>query len=329
MRPIVSLLVSLALPGLTFAAEAPLTTKQRCLLESAERAPDDTRAAELRLGCGLADPDSRQRNEDALRNRLALEESTQFNPFVMTPHRRNYLLPATHWSNPQWNDPDRQDAPIDHLEAKFQVSLKLPLKTGLWRDSTLYGALTMQSWWQVYNQELSSPFRETNYSPELFMATPASGRFAGLDLELVSWGYQHQSNGQDVPVSRSWDRLFVNFIFKWEDYYLSLRPWWRLPEDDKRYPGDRKGDDNPDIEHYMGHFELTVARPFGNHVAELMWRNNLRSDNRGAGQLDYSFPISSRIKGLLQVFSGYGESLINYNDYETRVGVGILFTDTL
>jgi phospholipase A1 len=79
----------------------------------------------------------------------------------------------------------------------------------------------------------------------------------------------------------------------------------------------------------MGNFELEVAYPFRNHVLELMVRNNLRSDNKGAGRINYSFPLSKRFKGLVQVFSGYGDSLINYDDYENRFSFGILLTDSL
>ena len=87
--------------------------------------------------------------------------------------------------------------------------------------------------------------------------------------------------------------------------------------------------DNPDIEKYMGNFELEVARPFGNHVIELMLRNNLRSENKGAARINYSFPLSKRFKGLVQGFSGYGDSLINYDNYENRYSFGILLTDSL
>lgn len=309
----------------------PATTDaDTCLANAVRQAPDDTTAEALRAWCRQPSLSQRQRNEDALRARLSLEEFTQFNPFVLTPHRRNYILPVTHWSNPQWNDPEREavNAPLDHMEAKLQLSLKLPIKDDLWADSTLYGAFTMESFWQVYNHRLSRPFRETNYSPEVFIATPLTGKIGPASLELLAYGYEHESNGQDVPTSRSWDRLFVNLIFKTGDYYWSLRPWWRIPEEKKDTPLDRTGDDNPDIERYMGHFELALARPFGNHVAEVMLRNNLRTDNRGAGQIEYSFPINSRVKGMLQVFTGYGDSLINYNDYQTRVGLGILLTDT-
>ena len=309
----------------------PADTREadRCLLEALRKAPEDTTAEALRAWCAQPEPSDRARNEDALRARFVLEEFTQYNPFVITPHRRNYILPVTHWSNPRWRDPARADEPIDHMEAKLQLSIKLPLMDDFWNGSTLYGAFTAVSFWQVYNNPLSRPFRESNYSPELFVATPLRQTLGPVALEMIAWGYEHESNGQDLPTSRSWDRLFVDLIFRTDNYYWSFRPWYRLPEDEKEDPLDRSGDDNPDIEHYMGHFELTLARPFGNHVLEVMMRNNLRSDNKGAGQIEYSFPINARLKGMLQVFSGYGDSLINYDDYETRVGIGLLLTDTL
>lgn len=303
---------------------------QACLARALRDAPPDMTASELRTWCENAGTDTRQRSVDALRARLALEESSQFNPFVMTPHRRNYIMPVSYWSNPEWNDPDKDDDNLDSLEVKFQLSIKMPLATEVFNFYNIYFAYTQTSFFQAYNEEQSRPFRETNYAPELFVTRAVDWQLGPLDSELLAFGYIHQSNGRDVPTSRSWDRLFASYIARSGEFYMGLRAWYRLPESSKDTPESPRGDDNPDIEKYMGNFDFTIARPFGNQVAEVMLRNNLRrGENRGAVQLNYTFPLTSRFKGIFQVFSGYGDSLINYDDYQNRVSLGILLTDTL
>lgn len=337
----------ITLPGMTLSARAELAPAptedveeeeapqlsdedERCLARAMRNADDNTPVSELRTWCDLDAPDNRQRSIDALRARLSLEESSQFNPFVMTPHRRNYIMPVSYWSNPEWNDPDKDDDNLDSLEVKFQLSIKMPLMTGIFEYYNLYFAYTQTSFFQAYNTEQSRPFRETNYMPELFITRAVDWQFGPIDSELLAFGFVHQSNGQDVPTSRGWDRLFLDYVARAGQYYMGVRTWYRLPENGVSSDTRPRGDDNPDIEKYMGNFELTVARPFGNQVAEIMVRNNLRtSGNKGAVQVDYTFPLTRRFKGIFQVFSGYGDSLINYDDYQNRVSLGILLTDTL
>ena len=135
--------------------------------------------------------------------------------------------------------------------------------------------------------------------------------------------------GANWEVKKAHHPHCLKYSFRSGSYYSSLKPGWRIPEKEKKSPLERNGDDNPDIEDYLGHFELSVARPFSNHVAEILLRNNFKGDNKGAVQLDYTFPLSNRFKGIFQAFTGYGDSLINYNDYENRFSIGILLTDTL
>lgn len=302
-----------------------------CLYQALATAPADTPVRAIRDWC--RDSDAREPElsaRQALRARLALEEKSRFNPFVLTPHKRNYLMPFSYWDNRSWRSPSRSDASLQPNELKFQVSLKTPLWDNLPGASTLYAAFTMTSFWQAYNRDISRPFRETNYAPEVFVSRPFDLRLGPIDSELISLGFIHESNGRSVPESRGWNRIYTDYVFRTGSWYVSIRPWYRIPESPKDNPGDARGDDNPDIERYMGHFDLTLSRPFRNHVLDLKLRNNLRrSDNNGSARLDYSFPLNERFKGFVQVFTGYGDSLIQYDDYVNRVSVGILLTDML
>ena len=51
--------------------------------------------------------------------------------------------------------------------------------------------------------------------------------------------------------------------------------------------------------------------------------------NRSGTEYDRSFPLNKRLKGLVQYYNGYGESLIDYNVRTRRLGVGVLVADWL
>ena len=139
----------------------------------------------------------------------------------------------------------------------------------------------------------------------------------------------HQSNGRGGTLSRSWNRLYADFEFEKDNLVVGLKPWWRIPEDDKDDPLDASGDDNPDIDDYLGYFEFTTVYRYQDHEFGLLLRNNLRDDNRGAVQLDWTFPLWRGIRGYAQYFNGYGETLIDYDARIERFGIGILLTDLL
>ncbi len=264
-----------------------------------------------------------------LQKRLINEWENRDNPNVVTPHERNYLFPFSYANDPN-NGPvggDLQREGLNHVEAKFQVSFKVPLFDSFFKKDLLFFAFTLQSHWQAYNTEISSPFRETNYKPEIFYGVLSDYKLAGWINRLNTFGIEHQSNGRELPASRSWNRLYLTSIWEKGNWLMIFKPWYRLPESRKQSPDDADGDDNPDIEKFLGHFEYSVAYKDGEHTYGLMFRNNLRSSNKGALQLDWVFPMGSRFKGYAQYFRGYGESLIDYDYSIQRLGVGVLLTD--
>lgn len=224
-------------------------------------------------------------------------------------HRPMYIFPLT-WS---------PDFDSESSEVLFQISFKLRLL-----NRNLFFGYSQKSFWQLYNGNDSRPFRETNYNPEVFYRwTPQWQRAPGLGLDV---GFDHESNGKELPDSRSWNRLVGAAYYESTRQLVHLRLWYRIPEDDNRAADDPKRDDNPDIYKYFGYGELRLQRKlFGDakHVAALMLRGN-PATGKGAVQLNYSAPFSDYVFWNLYVWSGYGESLIDYDRSITRVGLGFM-----
>ena len=306
---------------------ASASTYDECLLEKLQQADDSTTVAELRQQCTVNDfIDS----DSILSERLEKEKENWDNRFSITPHRPNYVLPVSYNNNPNtapYNQASLKDDP-SNTEIKFQLSLKAPLMSGMFnRDGSLWVAYTNVSWWQAYNSN-SAPFRETNHEPEVFYLQPVGREIMGFDLEVAALGLSHQSNGRGGNLSRSWNRLYAMMVFTKDNLAIGIKPWWRIPESEKK-EGSAKGDDNPDISHYMGYGELFFDYKLDRHNIGIMLRNNLRSDNKGAVQLNWSFPINNRFSGYIQYFNGYGESLIDYNASSNRLSIGVTLTDWL
>jgi phospholipase A1 len=246
--------------------------------------------------------------------------------FTVRPYRPVYLLPGTWTSHinvrPSSPSPDHsvtEDQPLKSVEAKYQLSLKTKLGEDLMGSSmALWGAYTQSSRWQVYNGPASRPFRETNYEPELILAWPLNTQLAGWQLRLGSLSLNHQSNGRSLPLSRSWNRVIGTLAAERGEWVAELRPWVRIGEK-------AADDDNPDIEDHIGRGELRLSRYWGGHALLLNLRHTLRGGerSRGSAEMNWVFPLRGELHGFLQVFSGHGESLIDYNLSQTRVGLGV------
>jgi phospholipase A1 len=211
---------------------------------------------------------------------------------------------------------------VDSVEAKFQLSFKARLWAAEERDWGVWFAYTQQNHWQVYNDDVSSPFRETNYMPEVIASFRPGMTLGDWHWNQLNVGFTHQSNGRSDPISRSWNRVFVEGGIERADFALLARAWARIEESDEE-------DDNPDITDYMGYGELTGIWKRGDSSYTLMVRGN-PSTGKGAGQFTWmSRPLLGPLKAYVQVFSGYGESMIDYDWNQTTVGVGVALNDRL
>jgi phospholipase A1 len=256
-------------------------------------------------------------------------------PISFEPYRQSYLM-FTHTDRPNSaptspNQIDRVTPTYDlqHEEAKFQFSLKTlafrDLTFGHGGRTNLWFAYTQQSYWQVFDASHSRPFRESNYEPELILSHPMNQLDAsvlGMRPVFLNLGLVHQSNGQSDPRSRSWNRVYAQLALDrafgdGSSFALLLRPWWRFPEAPET-------DNNADITHYLGYGDVEALYWSGPYLVSVLAR--VRSV-----QLDISRRIpfmsatdqSRALQLHLQLFTGYGESLIDYNQSHTTIGFGL------
>jgi phospholipase A1 len=209
---------------------------------------------------------------------------------------------------------------FQHVEAKFQLSIKGRLATTDDHRWGLWFAYTQLSLWQAYSSDMSHPFRETNYEPEIFGSFRPGIDVGGMQWNLLNFGYNHQSNGRADPISRSWDRVFVEAGFERNNFVLLARAWTRINPPDNE-------DDNPDILDYYGYGQLTGFYKWHDNSFTLMGRGNL-STGKGAAQFTWATrPLLGPLRGYLQVFTGYGESMIDYNWNQTTIGLGVTVND--
>ncbi|HJU22436.1 MAG TPA: phospholipase A [Casimicrobiaceae bacterium] len=253
-------------------------------------------------------------------------------PFLVRLHEPNYIVvrhsdrtnPTP--TSPTHGPPDNARN-VERDELKFQLSAK----ARFWgTQDGFYSAwvgYTQQSNWQAFNGAQSRPFRETDYEPELmFVAQPRMALPGGFTWELLNLGLVHQSNGRSDPLSRSWNRAYAQFGVEHGDgaggkFAILARPWVRIHESAAK-------DDNPDITDYLGYGDLSLLWTRDQQTLAFTGRLNPRT-GKGAAKLEWSMPAVKPFRLYVQVFTGYGESLIDYNFRQTGVGIGFALNDLI
>ena len=224
-----------------------------------------------------------------------------------------------------------------NTEMRIGLSVRTKIATGLLthkqpliRDSLWFG-YSQQSNWQLFSGDLSRPFRTTDHEAELIYIAPTDVPLpAGWRLRYSGISVNHQSNGQPLPLSRSWNRtILMAGMEKDQKFNVMGKLWYRMPEE-------TQDDDNPDISDLIGRAELAgLWHVNAENTVGLTLRHSLRSDSNGSFRLEWLRKLGESVatgshSGLrfhTQLFSGYGDSLIDYYRRRTLLSVGLSLVD--
>lgn len=261
-----------------------------------------------------------------------LDKNSERGTWTVRPYRPTYVLPLFYTFDPNLNptssspdEPSREYTSNDirNTELKFQLSLKTKVAEDLFDTSAdLWFGYTQESHWQVYNEDNSRPFRATDYQPEIFLTQPVTANLPfGGRLRMLGAGAIHHSNGQSDPISRSWNRAYLMAGAEWGKLSIVPRLWLRVNNEDE------SSEDNEDIEDFMGYGDIKFLYDLPKQQSLSGTLRYNPSTSKGAAQIDYIFPLSNNVNGYVQLFQGYGESIIDYNHENTAVGFGIVLND--
>lgn len=179
--------------------------------------------------------------------------------------------------------------------------------------------------WEL--QKKSKPFNDINFNPKIIKRKKISKNLI-VDIGL----YEHHSNGVDGQKSRSYDSTYVfpKYIIRNNKFTLyigsKLRGFYRL------------SDFNRDIDNFLGYIEVSSSFSYIlNQNTDHSFKINYSTSPGGTyddlyqygyHKLDIIYDTGKNglpfnIHG--QIYSGFGESLLNYNREQKsyRIGVSI------
>lgn len=207
--------------------------------------------------------------------------------------------------------PTRQNSDV-----KFQISIAQRLtKTTLPGNSFIFLMYTQKTFWNIFEKSL--PMRDLNFNPGIGWSIPffSKGRYAGKFTLLL----EHESNGRDSIQSRSWNRITFSGSTIIDRWLMVHTKFW-IPIID--------GENNRDILRYCGICQGGVAvttpdKKFGwslTLVKRMGWNFNFNT----IFEFNWQIHAKSNQYLFLQYYNGYGENLLDYNQFHSRLRVGIV-----
>jgi len=276
----------------------------------------------------------RDRQYSTLSRFWELEDGTSCGTFGLRGYRPidvSFAMATDRPQTPTSPAPNHTGTPMDYQpgEMRLNLSLRTKIAQGMLtgadptRKDSLWFGYTQQSTWQIFNSELSRPFRTTDHEPEVMYVYPTDLKLpGGWRWRYAGAGLAHQSNGQSDPYSRSWNRVYLMGGVELDNRFVfNARAWKRISEDPAT-------DDNPDITDYIGRVELAGWwYPDQKNSFGLTWRTWGKGSQRFEYTRAIGDPATTNLRFVAQIFHGYGDTLVDYNRSRTVFSVGLRLVD--
>lgn len=206
-------------------------------------------------------------------------------------------------------------------DVKFQISLAIRLtNSSLPWGTYLYLFYTQKTFWNVFQN--SMPMRDLNFNPGIGLTKPffSKDRYIGK-LSLI---VEHESNGRDGDDSRSWNRISLSGSAIINQWLMVHAKYW-IPIVD--------GMNNKDILYYTGLFQWGAEFTSTNG----RWQAGLTFTKRKGkffnwntvAEVSWLVAKKSNVNLFAQYYNGYGENLLDYNKFHSRLRVGLVFKPRL
>lgn len=201
-------------------------------------------------------------------------------------------------------------------DVKFQISIAQRLtKSTLPWDTYLFLTYSQKCFWNVFEESL--PMRDLNFNPGIGLGKLliVKDRLIGKLILLV----EHESNGRDGEDSRSWNKITFSASIFVDPQFMVHGKFW-IPIID--------GQNNKDILKYSGIYQTGIQvtskdKRFGMAVT-LVKRKGFNLNFNTIVELNYRLFKNENQYLFLQYYNGYGENLLDYNKFHSRLRAGIV-----
>lgn len=200
-------------------------------------------------------------------------------------------------------------------DVKFQLSISQRLtKSKLPFDSYLFIQYTQKAFWDVFRESL--PMRDLNFNPGIGL-----GHLIIRHNKYIGKAYlmlEHESNGRDSIDSRSWNKITFSWALVLNDNWETQFKTW-IPIID--------GENNKDILKYNGIFQFAVNYRTCNkrlQIGALITQRKAWFGFNTQLELSYKFNKRENQFFFIQYYNGYGENLLEYNQYKNMIRVGFV-----